>query len=536
MSNCDIIFAPIKFLGATVLSFNSSLGLGSSESTLKVDLIEDCDDNDAFHPKNGTIFVGSPVYFKAGDFQFGGVLTAWNVSQGGSGKTYSADISDPRQLLANSVVVIDSYLGPPAQAINYFNVYNSIEGDVLQGNCNVFGLSNSNERGMPYTNIITALQQMNPTIYSPTGYEFTINFGSFPQGVPEYYRVPGPSVTILQLLEDVCDVLGYEFYVNLNDGGVINIGLIDLKIPPTSFGAIIEAFDGKATDLSYGQELRNEITKTVLFGEKQHYLSRVTQFSNFFGEDFINNQFIPVIPISHDDCGFWINKKIDSLNMMLNNPIGNNNDTYKIHELDIRCAMSSMEMWMLRTFDKEFENKNGTLNCAIQNTPPFKDITTSVKDAIEDAGLGISPPDHALNPTKAKRLAQKADQFVLTDLEIIYNWLKNLGNTYYGKQYIAPLNQKICYYQLDNTPTAEKFFSDIPTNEGGWVEDGIAVLGLNDPELGLFREDDNRIGAFAMFNDSGEYDTNEPDVPGPYMISSDSSYVGNINTPSTPTV
>jgi hypothetical protein len=536
MSNCDVIFAPIKFLGATVLSFTSNLGLGSSESTLKVDLIEDCDDGDVFAPKNGSISVGAPVYFTAGEFNFGGVLAGWSASQGGSGQTFSADVSDPRQLLANSVVIIDSYLGPPARALNYFNVYNYIEGQVLEGNCNVFGLSNSNERGMPYSNIITALQQMNPTIYSPTGYAFTLNFASFPQGVPEYYRVPGPSINILQLLEDVCDVLGYEFYVELLPGAIINIGLIDLKMPPASFGGIVSSFDGTATDLSYGQELRNEITKTVLFGEKQHYLSRVTKFSNFFGEDFINNEFVPVVPVSHDGCGFWIDKKIDSLNTILNNPIGNNNDTYLIHELDIRCAMSSMEMWMLRTFDKEFDNPNmnGTLNKLIQDT--FPDIKTNVKDAIENATLGISPSDHALNPTKAKRFANDPDKFLFIDLEIIFNWLKNLGNTYYGKQYIAPLNQKICYYQLENNPIAEKFFSDIPTNDGGWVEDGIPVLGLTDPELGLFREDDNRIGAFAMFNDTGYFDTNESDVNGSYNPPEGSSYTGDITPPETPIV
>ena len=535
MSNCDIIFSPIKFLGATVLSLNSNLGLGSSESTLKVDLVEDCEAGDNFLPKTGGIFVGAPVYLKAGQFAFGGVLTGWSATQGGSGRTFSADVADPRQLLANTVIIIDSYLGPPAQAINYFNVYNEIEGQVLSGNCGVFGLSNSNERGMPYSNIINALKQMNPTIYSPTGYSFTINFNSFPQGVPEYYRVPGPSITVLQLLEDICDVLGYEFYVDLLPGAIINIGLINLKAPPGSFSNIISAFDGKATELTYGQELRNEITKTVLFGEKQHYLTMVTNFNNFFGEDLINGQFVPVVPIGHDDCGFWINKKIDSLNAMLNNPIGGPDSVYAIHELDIRCAMSSMEMWMIRTFEKEFENMNGTLNQAIQNA--FPNAKTSIRDAIDNFGLGISPPDIALNPTKAKKSAQKTEQFTLIDLEIIYNWLKNLGNTYYGKQYLGSLNQSICYYQLDNSPTAEKFFSDTPTKDGGWVEDGVSVLGLSDPELGLFREDDNRIGAFAVFNDTGTFEIAEPNKPGgTYQPPEGSVYTGDVNIPTNPIV
>lgn len=533
MSNCDIIYSPIKFLGATVLSFNSTLGLGSSESTLKIDLIEDCDDGDDFQPKAGSIGVGAPVYFQAGEFKFGGVLSSWSATQGNSGKTYSVDIVDPRQLLANTVIIIDTYLDKPSQGINYFNVYREIEGDVLEGDCTVFGLSNSNERGMPYNNIIIALKQMIPTIYSPTGYPFTINFNSFPQNIPEYYRVPGPSITLLQLLEDICDVLGFEFYVELLSGAVINIGLINLKIPPSSFGEIVGSFDGKATELSYGQELRNEITKTVLFGENQHYLSRVNKFSHFFGEDFINNKFIPVVPFAVDDCGFWINKKVDSLNLMLKQPLASNGP-FAIHELDIRCAMSSMEMWMLRVFDDEFQNMGDTVfNKVVQNLFG-NEYKTKTKQAIASAISHVSPSDRSLNPIKAR--VSHNSPLAFSELEIIYNWVKNLGTTYYGKQFISPLNQKICYYQLDNTPTAERFFSDIPTNDGGWVDDGTPVLGLNDPELGVFRSDDSRIISFAMFNNTGTYDSGGSDTIGEPETDPESSYVGDINPPTNPIV
>lgn len=524
MSDCDVIKAPIKFLGATILSVNSTLGLGSTESTLKVDLVEDCEDNDSFMPKNGSVIVGAPVYLKAGDFAFGGILQGWTANQGSSGYTFSVDIADPRSILSNTVVIIDSYIGPPAQAINYFNVYNYIEGQVLQGNCAVFGNSRSNDRGMPYSNIVLALQQMNPTIYSSTGYQFIINFNSFPQNLPLYYKIPGPSVTLLELLEQVCEVLGYEFYVDLLPGGIINIGLIDLKIRPSSFASIITAYNATATDLSYGQELRNETTKTVIFGEKQHYLSRITQFNHFFGEDFINNQYVPVIPwgVDKEGCGFWISKDITSLNSVLNIPLPNNGP-YDIHELDIRCAMSTMEIWMFRTFSKEFENMNGTFNKAIQDHFP-PEIKHSLAEAAREFKDSV---DKALNPSLARVRANRPDIF--TELEAIYNWIKNLGNTYYGKQFIAPLNQLICYYQLDNNPLAEKFFSDIPTNDGGWVDNGVPVLGLTDPELGLFKTEDNRIQTFAIFNNEG-YDTNEPDViKGDNKELTEGPYIGDIN-------
>ena len=535
MSNCDIINTPIKFLGATVLSFNSSLGLGSSESSLNVDLIEDCDDGDHFMPSNGILGVGSPVYFNAGTFNFGGVLINWTVNQGGSGKTYNAVISDPRQLLENTVVITDSYLGPPTQGINYFSAYAFYESQVLQENCNVFGSSMSGERGMPYTKVISALSSMTPTIYSPTGYAFTIDFASFPQNLPEYYRVAGPSVSILQLLQDVCDVMGFDFYVTLLPGAIITIGLIDLKSPPSSFAGIIAAYDGKATELSYGQELRNEVTKSVLFGEYHHYLSRVNKFNYFFGEDLIDGEYVPVVPYRYDACGFWIRKKVDSLNLSLNKPLGSNGP-YTIHELDIRAAMASQEIWKERVMSTTI---NGSFNAAVRaNWPEAIAEARNVVNNLGGANAGIQSTaeaqdkpliiDGVNNPVPQNAEANKPE--FLEDMEKVWNFIKSLGDNYYGKQFITPLNQLICYHQLEDAPLSEKVFSDIPTNAGGWLDDGIPVLGLNDPELGLFREDDGRIGCFALFNNNG-HAPDEEDIPGG---SAYDGYTGDINPPSAP--
>jgi hypothetical protein len=82
--------------------------------------------------------------------------------------------------------------------------------------------------------------------------------------------------------------------------------------------------------------------------------------------------------------------------------------------------------------------------------------------------------------------------------------VQNLGDTYYGKQYIANINQTICYNRsTDGQNYSQLIFSDIPTNAGGWVDEGTRVLGLTDPALTFFRQEDNRIGAFAEFNIDG---------------------------------
>lgn len=510
----DIINEQIKFLGATVLSFNTTLGLGAgSESTLNVDLVEDCDANppDKFLPlATPPVEVGSPVYFSAGSaFKFGGILTNWTATQGGGGRTYNVKVSDPRQLLENTIIVVDSYVGPPTQLPNYFNVYAHYEQQVLAGNCNVFGNSGSSERGMPYLKILQALQQMNPTICSPNpaNCNFTIDWGSFPSiGVPEYYRVSGPGITILQLLQDVCDILGLEFHVTLLPGAIITVRTISLSNPPSDFGTIIAAYDGIATDLSYGEELRNEKTKALIFGEKQHYLTYIDNFEYFFGEDLDGEELKPVVPLFHDNKnGFWISKKIEKVNATLFKPL-NGNGPYLISELDIRSAMSGYDTWKRRATEKA-NAANGSLNKAIQTN--FPDCVDEAKKASDEAmgnpakdpiGTHRAIVDRVNNPTRAGAKAGETD--LQHDLRVLHGFVEDLGNTYYGKQWLCKLNQPICVRQGENFQ--EKIFSDVPTGEGGWVDGDIPILGLSEPELTFFRSDDYRINGFAIFNIDGD--------------------------------
>lgn len=504
-----ILSQPIKFLGASVLSFNTSLGIGSaSESTLSVELVEDCEDGDLFEPANNLKEVGEAVYFIAENFSFGGVLTSWNKTEGSSGKTFSVTVTDPRQLLQNAGVVVDSYVGPPSYGLNYFNVYAYYEQQVLSGNCSVFGDSFSNERGMPYKMVIEALQGMNPIIYSPTGYAYTVNWGSFPTGLPEYYRVTGPQ-TVLQLLQDVCDVLGFSFYVNLAAGNIITVGTIDLKNPPGSFETIINAFSGLATDLSFGEELRNEVTKAIIFGEQQHYISYVDQFEFYFGEDLYGTEYVPVTPTKFDPGNntFWISKKIDNLNATLLNPFPSNGP-YEISELDIRAAMSSYELWSERVFQPDTK---GSFNSALRALYP--ELVDALRDRLAEVdkrGVG----DVILNPRAARVF--RSEQEKTNEIQKIHSFIQDLGTTYYGKQFIVPLNETICYYQGENFQ--EKIFSSVPTNAGGWVEGNVTILGISDPELGLFRSDDNRVTSFGVFTISGDSedgggDPEDPESP-----------------------
>lgn len=517
----------LTFLDATVLSFNASLGLGSTaESSLTVELIEDCNSDPGFQPNRGSVKVGDPVYFPGNgpsnfNFSFGGILQSWTHQKGGGGRTFQCVVTDPRQLLENAVVVIDSYLDIPVQATNYFNVYSQAEGQVLYGNCSVYGSTGTSERGMPYRSVLYQLTQMAPVIYSSTGYAFYIDFTTLPGGVnaplaiPDYYRVPGPSITILQLVQDICDAGGYQFYCYLDENFVIRLGYIDYKQIPTSISESLLAIDGAniATDISYGQELRNDKTRTVLFGEQQHYMSDSNNFSFFFGED--TNPYTgfnyPVVPYAYSSQeGFWIAKRISEVNVGLYRPIPvpSGADVFTISEMDIRSAMASYDLWFQRVMSPTIP---GTFNAAVRaiytvgtgGVAPGSDMMNLVINEMEgdpefpQSNLGKIYPDLMNQPGPT---SQQYENPVELDLQSLHGFVKNLGDTYYGKQFFSQLNQNICQ-KLDPETWNQLIFTDVPTNDGGWVEPDTTILGLAPPDLDVFKETDGRLTAFLGFWD-----------------------------------
>lgn len=514
-----ILSSRVKFLGLTVLSVNGSLGWGTQESTLSVDLIQDCENGDIFVGKN---LIGYPAYFPdppvpgGMTFGFNGIITSWTSQKSSGGKTYSVKMSDPRQLLENTAIIVDTYSGPPVLATNYFNVYAHYESGVFNGNCATFGNANSNERGMTYFNILQALIQIGPVICSPTGAVFSVDFSQLVGLAPQDARVTGPSITMMELIQQLCDMNGCDFYVTLSLNNTIVINIVQL-IASTNTNFLLETRDGLivgdrgTTEISYGRELRNEKVKTVIFGEKQHYLTKVTDFEYYFGEDKDGK---PILPIAQNDCGFTIRVDITALNASLLNPLPVNEAT--LTELDIRCALASYRIWNDRAFMPDAAAPgiapNGSLNKIIQDAYPNLILNArSILDNVEnfhEENRWRSLPDR-WNAIRQQQVQQQSEQ-IAQDLQKIHGFVSNLGSTYYGKQFFVKLPNNICVIN-DPEIFKEKLYSDIPTNDGGWVDPGIRVLGLADPELGVFRQDDERIGAFALFTKDGEDEDSDSD-------------------------
>lgn len=512
--------SPVTFLNSTVLSFNGNLGFGGQESTLTVELVDDCDANQAFPGFDSSLLIGSAQYFPTNsggmEFRFAGIVTDWKINESAGGKTYSVTLSDPRRLLENVMIIVDTLsVGSSNPGPNTFNVYAHFEPrETLEvAACTNFGTSlSSSERGMPYWKVIQGLQQMQIGTYTPTGTLLSIDLSSIDYTIlPQHYRVNGPAVSLLQIITDITEATGYDFYVYLATDNKIKFQFIDLRTQPdlTALSGLISTFGGVAVDRSYGRELRIEKQKTMIMGEKKHYLMPVSTFKPFFGE---NAACLPVTAQpSSSGCGFEVLVNTAPLAASMRYAFTPGN--FVVTELDIRSALGSFQLWKDRV---QTASIPGSFNAAVRQFLASHNITNDPGAAFnaQEQALKVSTPNRYRYVADRVNNPGPSDAIVTTDrvnedLQKIHNYIVTLGRTYYGKQYLARLDQSICYKTLDgvsvgeNCITSELMYSAEPTNDGGWMENGT-VIGLEDPYLGFFRQEDGRIGPFAVFNQSGD--------------------------------
>ncbi len=128
----------------------------------------------------GFDITGTPVYFRAGDFEYCGLIKNWDFSAGSGGGSASVTVESPASLLANSYIIVSEYagsifarstssagIGAPRNYIgaladytpdvgkgtihNLFNVYGFLES-------HSFGYSESNDQGMPIAYVMNAIE------------------------------------------------------------------------------------------------------------------------------------------------------------------------------------------------------------------------------------------------------------------------------------------------------------------------------------------------------------------------------------------
>jgi hypothetical protein len=165
--------------------------------------------NESTHPGYKFDIIDTPVYFKMGQFQFGGFVQSWSRNVSSGGKQYTVVVNGPQTILNSCYVIVDKYAGAifsKAAAVggepgslrggpknylksagasyddtnlnngtipNIFNVYGFLE-SLGEGN---FGVARPDERGVSINSILDALMVLTSvTDNSTTKLDTIINY------------------------------------------------------------------------------------------------------------------------------------------------------------------------------------------------------------------------------------------------------------------------------------------------------------------------------------------------------------------------
>jgi len=284
-----VAFTRVSFLGASVRGFNTSIGWNANQSSLSVQLVEDAANGDTFSPPD----VGTPVHFTFGSFRFSGLLQKWEKKNETQGlPTYEAVVVDPRELLEGIQVVIGQYSGSVAEVQNVVNAYGYWENTG-------YGNSGANNSGMTWARVRDAIKAVvNQPTYTTyggpitfRGVKYAIDLSQVPNP-PAYYRVGGgASIGLLDLLSQICDDGGCDFFVELV-GTTIRIRTVSRANQPPlgTISAIANTNWGGTVVRSHnGLELRNETTSAFLVGGQVSTLHQTTSLTSFWGYDVAGN-------------------------------------------------------------------------------------------------------------------------------------------------------------------------------------------------------------------------------------------------------
>ena len=484
--------------------------------------------------------IGAPVYFRVGSFEFAGVVQSWSrKNDTGGNPTFQISITDPRFLLENLQIIVSDYADSVSNVYNLINAYgyleslgyycpNSFIGNAAFGSpADAFGGAANNDEGTPWSKVRDATQALLTGNIHPkfSPYGFAVYRGNNPNNFgalggmgalladsfnaqtqadfnsggylanyyvdlseipfsPLYYRIAGPSTTLMAMVSQICDDAGCDFFVELIVTGsgdkVIKVRTAKRKLQPV-LGQIelyVDAQD-EVTTKNIGRELRNEPTSVFGYGgyiESIYSQEDEVRINQYWGKDSFNNTMNAVEVRNQHNMDpsipeWWVDLDITPLTVNLTTPIVAS--TVQISETEMRMAIASYDSW------REYALFTGTsfgLHMRTLGPNGQKSILKKQKsddNVIEDAAfnqritvnsdLGIGNP--------ARKDAE--------DMAKIHKYIAGYADLYYGKQFMIAL-PLICYAFDDDSNRFQ--FSDNPNPAGGWPSvNTTGILGLSYP-------------------------------------------------------
>ncbi len=365
--------------------------------------------------------------------------------------------------------------------------------------------------------------------------EYYLDISDLPT-MPADWRLNGSTVSVMDVISQVCSAAGCDYYVELlfiKDGSLSNTGIAKFikirtanRTTQPTLGQI-STFIGDSTGLvtsTYGQELRNETTSSFIIGGPRNTLYQVEQTfdsdSNFvddailpyFGLDDNGNVIIP----TQDVDGDW---EFEAPNIGIDSQLRELSafgSTITLTEMELRASLVGKDEWIMvcESLETDCGNK-------IAESAEFQ--------AKHRARIGEIFAKFANQDLKGRDLINAvANSFFIPintanndlseDIQDLYNFTRTYAEQYYGKKFqvrvpygYAPIPVAgPAYHRLD-IDNYQILTAESPS-DAGWTETttvlGVSNFGVANDSVVLefFRNKDKKIGAFVRFDDASVAD------------------------------
>jgi hypothetical protein len=459
--------------GAYVESISASAGYGADGGSCQMSLVFENDgplrpyDLESNFPELGTA-----VGIKWGEFEFGGILQRFTHKRSLDGYRYDVILESPSKWLDGIQIILDGFQGttfPPvghthpqennflpankfSTELNYIftnninNVWNPfavLENYQYGGN---FGASDTNSAGFPAIRLLQLIEEISRgehpfggrAVFGESEYE--VDLSELIPIVPEFFRVQGsPSQSLNSIIQECCEIATHDYivFVEPKTGAmpngvirrpVIKVKVIDKRLPPDpdTIKKMVNQYEReqKLVSADFGKEFSDVVTQKMVIGAPatRHCMSSPYNFYPIWGKTSgIRPQYI----IGNQTVASGGMDMFASVQVPLNSGA-----IYNATVLEVRCAMSSFETWILYKAlmgDPEMAkfSKIRIDDYAIQGLISGRLTAQNLFNTKEDSKEVYQPYYQNQNPYE--------------EIQKIYDAIKSCGDGFYGKKFLVPL-------------------------------------------------------------------------------------------------
>lgn len=537
-----------------------------------------------------TDIIGAPAFFRVGNFEYSGLVQSWEESNSESGNpTYTVKITDPRVILRGTEVIIGEYAGTIGGNSNLFNAFGFLEatgagacletyqsspgvytsgtglpdGSIFGSPADKFGGADINNNGLQANQLISAIRVMSSSIptaggtFSPSRLVFrspitssipASGMGLVPADLilfsayyldledlpvaPTYLRIQGANINMLDLISQICEATGHDYYIELIhvvDGALgagvhkfIKVRTKDRTSAPVlnTLSTFVANKGDRLQSHSSGRELRNENAISFLVGgPKQNFYQAVQSFDpEGDGQPTppeLDNMICPYVgldPLTGNvivptctEVDFWnFDVSTADLALMLGNAkyagIVSLPATINIDERELMAASAGYDTWLnYASWDNTdlFNALNLDMSGLANLDALFKVIEDKALAGVDD----FAAADFINTGVKNATIEDGEGNGSQVEIaQIAFTWLGKFVSNYGTKWQVripftcGRVDSESGAIQLSEEPS-----------DGGWTE-VTPVLGLTHPSTAsdFFTLDDGRLGAFGKFENASD--------------------------------